>query len=62
MVWTTVIELDCDGGPCWSGPYRAETGIKENARDEAAKSGWSYDLETDEDFCRKCTKLKSEGN
>lgn len=63
MAWTTVIELDCDGEPCWSGPLRLDTGIKETAIEQAIRyHGWSHDPETDEHFCRKCTKIREGQN
>lgn len=61
MGYEKAIDLWCNGEPCWSGTYLALTDDLEEARRLANRSGWSYNPETDEDFCRKCTKIR-EGN
>lgn len=59
MTQTTVVELDCDNEPCWSGPYRSTTADPDEARRQAQRyGGWTYDFKTNNDFCRKCSIIK----
>lgn len=60
MSWSRLVTLDCDGEPCWSGPYDSNTDDVQQARINASHdNGWSNDGELD--FCKKCTKAR-EGN
>lgn len=62
MTAARLVELGCDNDICWSGPYCSTTDDYDEARRQAAQyRGWSYNSDTDEDFCSKCTKLR-EGN
>lgn len=61
MSWSRLVTLDCDGEPCWSGPYDSTTDDIAQARINASHdNGWSYDEETDRDLCRKCTQAKEQ--
>jgi len=58
--WASVLECDMQGCDNINGTLADDAS---EVREEAAgyDAGWSYDENTDEDFCRKCTKLR-EGN